>query len=225
MLKSRGDHPPDVRGRFTGKFPTPALLVAPTSVVTNWEREVRRFTPDLTTLIHQGASRPRGEEFTRAAQQVDMALTSYALVRQDAEMMQSIRWLMVILDEAQNIKNATTKQAQAARKIGAQAQWRAALTGTPVENRLTELWSIFQFLNPDYLGSQQDFYNRFAKPIERTNDATATKRLRSLVSPFILRRVKTDPSVISDLPQKNEMKVFCNLTKEQATLYEAVVRD
>ena len=105
------------------------------------------------------------------------------------------------------------------------AQWRAALTGTPVENRLTELWSIFQFLNPGYLGSQQDFLDRLARPIERSGDAAATQQLKSLVGPFILRRVKTDPAVISDLPEKNEMKVYCSLTKEQATLYQAVVRD
>ena len=99
------------------------------------------------------------------------------------------------------------------------------MTGTPVENRLTELWSIFQFLNPGYLGSQQDFLDRLARPIERSGDEAATKQLKSLVGPFILRRVKTDPAVISDLPEKNEMKVYCSLTKEQATLYQAVVRD
>ncbi|MBI5303750.1 MAG: DEAD/DEAH box helicase [Chloroflexi bacterium] len=202
----------------------PALVICPTSVVSNWERELSRFAPDLRVHIHHGATRKKTELAQHAAQ-ADVVLSSYALLHRDVEQLAQVAWSDVILDEAQNIKNPTTKQAQAARKIGANAEWRAALTGTPVENRLTELWSIFQFLNPDFLGSQNDFYNRFAKPIERTNDANATKRLKSLVSPFILRRVKTDPNVISDLPQKNEMKVFCNLTKEQATLYEAVVRD
>jgi SNF2 family DNA or RNA helicase len=129
----------------------------------------------------------------------------------------------VVLDEAQNVKNAATKAARVARKLT--ARWRAALTGTPVENRLSELWSLFQFLNPGLLGSADEFRKRFANPIERANDAGATRRLKGLVAPFILRRVKTDRSIIRDLPEKNEMKVFCPLTREQATLYEAVVRD
>jgi len=212
------------RARASRKTDKPALVICPTSVVSNWERELARFAPDLRALIHHGATRKKNDLATQAAHS-DVVLSSYALLHRDQEHLAQIKWGDVILDEAQNIKNPTTKQAQAARRIGEKAEWRAALTGTPVENRLTELWSIFQFLNPDYLGSQNDFYNRFAKPIERTSDAEATKRLKSLVSPFILRRVKTDPAVISDLPQKNEMKVFCNLTKEQATLYEAVVRD
>ena len=210
--------------RAQRKKTRPALVICPTSVVSNWERELSRFAPDLRVHIHHGATRKKTDLAKQAAQS-DVVLSSYALLHRDVEQLTQIQWGDVILDEAQNIKNPTTKQAQAARKIGANAEWRAALTGTPVENRLTELWSIFQFLNSDYLGSQNDFYNRFAKPIERTNDADATKRLKLLVSPFILRRVKADPNVISDLPQKNEMKVFCNLTKEQATLYEAVVRD
>jgi SNF2 family DNA or RNA helicase len=199
-------------------------VICPTSVVSNWQHELSRFAPDLRVLVHHGAARKK----TALAEQAvhhDVVLSSYALLHRDVEQLTAIDWGDVILDEAQNIKNPTTKQAQAARQIAGRAEWRAVLTGTPVENRLTELWSLFQFLNPDYLGSQKDFYERFAKPIERTNDADATQRLRALVGPFILRRVKTDPKVISDLPQKNEMKVFCNLTKEQATLYEAVVRD
>jgi SNF2 family DNA or RNA helicase len=129
----------------------------------------------------------------------------------------------VILDEAQNIKNPATRQAQVARKLP--AQWRAALTGTPVENRLSELWSIVHFLNPGYLGSEENFRHQLANPIERAGDPVATQKLKNLVGPFILRRVKSDPAVISDLPQKNEIKVYCNLTREQATLYQAVVRD
>lgn len=165
------------------------------------------------------------DDFAAQARKHDVVLSSYALLHRDLDALTQGEWSAVVLDEAQNIKNPTAKQTQAARKLGERAEWRAALTGTPLENRLTELWSIFQFLNPDYLGSQNDFYNRFAKPIERTNDAEATKRLKALVSPFILRRVKTDPHVISDLPDKNEMKVFCNLTREQATLYKAVAQD
>ncbi|MBN1147419.1 MAG: DEAD/DEAH box helicase [Anaerolineales bacterium] len=206
-----------------GSLPAPSLLVCPTSVVTNWEHEVRRFAPALETLIHQGAARLRGEEFVQAARSVDMVLTSYALARQDIEIMQSISWLGVILDEAQNIKNPSAKQTQAIRKLT--ADFRFALTGTPVENRLSELWSIMHFLNPGYLGSRQDFRSNFALPIERYGDQEATQQLKKIVGPFILRRVKTDPSVIQDLPEKIETKVYCHLTEEQATLYEAVVRD
>ena len=202
----------------------PALLICPTSVVGNWQRELARFAPDLRVLIHHGATRAKNELKQQAAQH-DIAISSYALLHRDEKHLSEVKWGNVILDEAQNIKNPSTKQAQAARKLAAGAQWRAALTGTPVENRLSELWSIFQFLNPGYLGSHSDFQERFARPIERAGDEAATQRLKSLVGPFILRRVKTDPNVISDLPQKNEMKVYCSLTKEQATLYEAVVRD
>ena len=206
-----------------GRLPGPSLLVCPTSVVTNWEREVQRFAPGLTVLVHQGANRLRDEEFAQAARQVDLVLTSYALMRQDAEMLQAFDWFGVILDEAQNIKNPTARQTQAARKLP--ADFRVALTGTPVENRLSELWSIMHFLNPGYLGTHQDFRTKFTLPIERYGDQDATHSLKKLISPFILRRVKTDPNVIQDLPDKLEMKVFCSLTEEQATLYQAVVED
>ena len=206
----------------SGALPGPSLLVAPTSVVTNWEREVRRFTPGLTTIIHQGPNRLRNSELLKAAQGADLVLTSYALMRQDIDTLQEVRWYGVILDEAQNIKNPAARQTQSARKI--KGDFRLALTGTPVENRLSELWSIMNFLNPGYLGPRQAFRTEFAVPIERYHDAEATTRLKSLVGPFILRRVKTDPRVIQDLPEKLETKVYCQLTEEQATLYEAVVQ-
>ena len=208
--------------RATGDGKRPALLICPTSVVGNWQRELTRFAPDLRTLAYHGTARKQ-VNLAEQAEQHDVIISSYALLHRDEKHLAEVKWGDVILDEAQNIKNPGTKQSQAARKLD--AQWRAALTGTPVENRLAELWSIFQFLNPGYLGSQQDFQERFARPIERASDPTATKRLKALVGPFILRRVKTDSSVISDLPDKNEIKVYCNLTKEQATLYQAVVRD
>ena len=208
--------------RAAGDGKRPALLICPTSVVGNWQRELSRFGPDLRVLAYHGAARKQ-VNLAEQATQHDVIISSYALLHRDEKHLAEVKWGDVILDEAQNIKNPTTKQAQAARKLD--AQWRAALTGTPVENRLAELWSIFQFLNPGYLGSQKDFQERLARPIERASDPAATKRLKSLVGPFILRRIKTDPTVISDLPEKNEMKVYCNLTKEQATLYQAVVRD
>ncbi len=206
-----------------GKLPGPVLLIAPTSVVVNWAKEAERFTPQLSTHVHQGLQRLRGPEFIAAARQHDIVATSYALVRRDAGDLKQIDWFGVVLDEAQNIKNPETKQAQLIRQLP--AGFRLALTGTPVENRLSELWSIMQFLNPGFLSSQRAFRQRFILPIERYDDEGAAARLRSLVSPFILRRVKTDPTVIQDLPEKQEVKDYCHLSSEQATLYEAVVRD
>jgi SNF2 family DNA or RNA helicase len=206
-----------------GPFPAPVLLVAPTSVVTNWQREFARFAPDLNVYIHRGAERLKDNAFQGEIQDKDVVLTSYPVIRRDGEMFQDMPWQAVILDEAQNIKNPSTKQTQAIRKL--KAEYRIALTGTPVENRLSELWSIMHFLNPGYLGSREHFRSKFALPIERYQDKEALQQMRQLVNPFILRRVKTDPSVISDLPEKVETKVYCTLTEEQATLYEAVVQD
>lgn len=204
-----------------GKLPGPVLLICPTSVVTNWQREVQKFSPSLTTLIHQGAGRLRGPEFIEKSRTVDLVLSSYAVVRQDAETIQSIAWWSVILDEAQNIKNSSTKQTQSIRKL--QASYRLALTGTPVENRLSELWSIMQFLNPGYLGSYENFRRYYSLPIERFGDKEAAGRLKKIVSPFILRRLKSDPAVIQDLPEKLELKDYVNLTQEQTDLYKTVV--
>ncbi|MCB0153296.1 MAG: DEAD/DEAH box helicase [Anaerolineae bacterium] len=206
-----------------GRLPAPVLIICPTSVVVNWAREIARFAPGLTSHIHQGADRLREEEFIKQAKATDMVLTSYAIARRDAETLQKIDWYSVILDEAQNIKNPEAKQTRAIRSLP--ADFRLALTGTPVENRLTELWSIMNFLNPGFLGSRSGFRQSFARPIERYGDEQATHRLKKMVGPFILRRVKTDPTVIQDLPDKQEMKVYCNLSEEQATLYESVVQE
>jgi SNF2 family DNA or RNA helicase len=205
-----------------GKLSGPVLLLCPSSVVYNWQREACRFTPALKTMVHQGTNRLRNSDFIETVNNVDLVLTSYAVLRMDAEIMHKVNWYGVIADEAQNIKNPSTKQSQAARKLN--SSFRFALTGTPVENRLTELWSIMNFLNPGYLGSLEKFRSEYAMPIERFGDMDTTHRLRQLVGPFILRRVKTDPTVIQDLPEKIEMKEFCNLTEEQATLYEAIVK-
>jgi len=207
----------------SGCLPAPILLICPTSVVTNWQVESEKFTPGLKTMTHQGSGRLHGNEFAAAVREVDMVLTSYALVRRDEEVLRQMEWLGVVLDEAQNIKNPNTKQAQVIRSLS--TGFRLALTGTPVENRLSELWSIMQFLNPGFLGGQKAFRKQFTLPIEKYGDEEATRTLRQLTRPFILRRLKTDPTVISDLPEKQEVKVYCNLSEEQATLYEAVVQD
>ncbi|HZG69701.1 MAG TPA: DEAD/DEAH box helicase, partial [Herpetosiphonaceae bacterium] len=187
----------------------------------NWVRELQRFAPSLRLMVHRGPDRRQGRIFAEAAGEHDVVLASYPLLARDCDTLVEVPWGSVVLDEAQNIKNAAAKQAQAARALDAGN--RVALTGTPVENRLTELWSIMAFLNPGYLGSEAAFRRELARPIERTGDPEARERLRRLTAPFVLRRLKTDPTIISDLPDKLEMKVYCSLTPEQATLYQAVV--
>ncbi len=199
----------------------PALVVCPTSVLVNWKREIERFAPSLRVMLHHGPNRLREGAFVEAAQAHDVVITSYAILHRDVETLARVPWSDVVLDEAQNIKNPHTKTAQAARQL--QAEFRLALTGTPIENRLSELWSIFAFLNPGYLGTLRQFRATFAIPIERYGSEEHTRRLRRLVGPFILRRVKTDRSIIKDLPPKLEIKVYVTLTQEQVTLYQAVV--
>lgn len=201
----------------------PTLVICPTSVVGNWRHELARFAPNLKVLVHHGPGRAAGEELEGAALEHDVVLSTYSLLHRDEASLGRVAWDGLVLDEAQNVKNASTRAAQAARAI--HSRWRVALTGTPVENRLADLWSIFEVTNPGYLGTAEEFRRQFATPIERASDADATARLKSLTAPFILRRVKTDRTVIADLPEKQEMKVYCSLTREQATLYEAVLQD
>jgi SNF2 family DNA or RNA helicase len=209
--------------REQGDPAAPTLLICPTSVVGNWQRELARFAPELRVLMHQGPERARDELFLAQAERHDVVLTSYPLLARDRELIGGLDWRTVVLDEAQHIKNSETRQARAARSLAAET--RIALTGTPVENRLTELWSIMAFLNPGYLGGESEFRQKFARPIERLGDSAATERLRKLTAPFVLRRLKTDPTIIADLPDKIEAKVYVPLTQEQATLYEATVRE
>lgn len=201
----------------------PILLICPTSVVNNWQKEASRFTPELPVMVHHGIERMRGEVFKTEAMEHAMVISSYALLTRDFETFKDLHWVGVVLDEAQNIKNPETKQAKAARAI--QADYRFALTGTPVENNVGDLWSIMEFLNSGFLGTQAEFKNKFFIPIQAARDTEASERLKRLTGPFILRRLKTDNTIIADLPEKMEMKVFCTLTKEQASLYEAVVKE
>lgn len=207
--------------REIGEAKGPTLLIVPTSLVGNWHREAERFSPQLRVLVHHGLDRLSGARFAEEAGASDIVVSTYALAHRDFEELSKVSWHRIVLDEAQNIKNAAAKQSQAARKLP--AIHRVAMTGTPVENRLSELWSILDFLNRDYLGSATDFRKRFAVPIERYHDTDRMTRLRELIRPFVLRRIKSDPNVEVDLPEKMEMKVFCNLTSEQAALYEAIV--
>jgi SNF2 family DNA or RNA helicase len=201
----------------------PTLVVCPMSLVGNWQREAERFTPDLKLHVHHGADRLSGEELTAALNEADLVITTYGLAARDQEALGEVKWARVVCDEAQNIKNAATRQARAVRTLPAQS--RIALTGTPVENRLSDLWSIMEFVRPGLLGSAERFRTRFAVPIERNGDEEAADRLKRITGPFVLRRLKTDKTIISDLPDKLEMKVWCNLTPEQASLYQATVSD
>ena len=201
----------------------PTLLVCPMSLVGNWQREATRFTPDLRVHVHHGADRLDGESLAEALAGADLVITTYGVATRDQAALGQVSWARVVCDEAQNIKNHATKQARAVRALPAAA--RIALTGTPVENRLSELWSIMEFTNPGLLGPAARFRERYAVPIERHGSPEAAQSLRRLTQPFMLRRLKTDKTIISDLPDKQEMKVFCNLTSEQASLYQATVTD
>jgi SNF2 family DNA or RNA helicase len=193
------------------------------SLVGNWQREAERFLPGLRVHVHHGSGRLAGAELVAALEAADLVITTYGLAAREVTALAGVGWRRVVCDEAQNIKNSSTRQARAVRAIPAAA--RVALTGTPVENHLAELWSIMEFTNPGLLGSAESFRSRYAVPIERHGDEDATATLKRLTGPFILRRLKTDRSVIADLPDKLEMKVWCNLTAEQATLYQATVEE
>ena len=201
----------------------PTLIVCPMSVVGNWTRELARFAPSLRVAVHHGPDRPKGAPFTAVHGEVDVILTTFALVARDRELLTAHRWRRVVVDEAQHVKNVRTAAAKALRKLP--AAHRIALTGTPVENRLEDLRAVIDLVNPGLLGSASTFRNRYAEPIERERNMDAVRRLSTLTSPFILRREKTDPAIISDLPEKTEITMRANLSVEQAALYRAVIDD
>jgi len=196
----------------------PTLLICPTSLLGNWEREIEKFAPSIPFFVHHGNNR---DDLPKTFKPHTIVLTTYGVARREEEIFGTRGWGMVVVDEAQAIKNAGSAQAKAVRKL--KAPFKLALTGTPIENRLLELWSILAFALPGYLGSESSFKERFATPIEKYRDPDAANELRQRVGPFILRRVKTDRAIIEDLPEKLEMKVYTQLTKEQALLYQARV--
>lgn len=200
----------------------PALLICPTSVIGNWQKEAERFAPSLRVHLHYGPHRAKGKSFAPSIAEADLVITSYTLAHLDIDELSSIAWGSLCLDEAQHIKNAHTKQASSIRRLN--ARHRIALTGTPVENRLSELWSIFEFLNPHYLGSFRQFQQRFVHPIEKEGNAERIAQVQRMIRPFLLRRMKKDPAIQLDLPDKHETKVFVSLTQEQAALYENVLQ-
>ena len=211
------------RSRSSRTRQNPTLIICPMSVVGNWKKEIECFAPSLDVMVHHGQNRLSGEDFLDEVRKNDVVLSTYALALRDQVEFSSVNWQCISLDEAQKIKNPAAKQTRAIKKL--EADYRVALTGTPVENRLSELWSIMDFLNPGYLGSVKEFHKSFALPIEKYRNKEKSETLRDLIRPFVLRRLKSDPKIIKDLPEKMEMKVFCNLSKEQASLYEAFVNE
>jgi SNF2 family DNA or RNA helicase len=203
-IMQRGDEHPGM----------PTLLVCPMSLVGNWQREAAKFTPDLRFYAHHGRDRLHGEHLR------DVIVTTYATATRDIDELAEYEWHRVVLDEAQAVKNSLARSSVAVRRL--RAGQRIALTGTPMENRLAELWSIMDFINPGILSTSESFRTRYAIPVERHGLAEPVQRLRKITRPYLLRRLKTDPQIIDDLPEKIEMKQYCQLTTEQASLYRAV---
>jgi SNF2 family DNA or RNA helicase len=207
-----------LRRHASGKPRHPSLVVCPTSVLGNWTHEIARFGPSLTVARHHGLHRD-----LERSRRADVVLTTYGLLARDADVLSGVPWDVVALDEAQAIKNPDSQRARAAVRL--QARHRIAMSGTPVENRLDELWSLMRFLVPGLLGLRGHFRRNVAIPVERFGDQDVAKRLRLGVSPFLLRRLKSDPTIISDLPDKIEQLEYCSLTSEQAKLYRRTVED
>ncbi len=209
-----------LKTRILGGEKDPVLLICPTSVIENWRREAEHFVPDLAVLVHHGIRRPRGDKFIESLVGKDLVISSYSLLHRDNETFKKAAWSGMILDEAQNIKNPETRQSKAARAI--KAQWHFALTGTPVENHVGDMWSIMEFLMPGLLPNKSRFVRDFMRPIQ-AGETEALQKIKKITGPFILRRLKTDKNIISDLPEKIETEVFCSLNKEQASLYGVVL--
>ena len=195
----------------------PTLVVAPTSVCANWLTEARRFAPTLRLVPFGGADR---QAQLADLGPFDLVVTSYGLLHQEAALLTGVAWQTVVLDEAQAIKNSTTRRSQAAMHL--QAQFRLITTGTPIENHLGEFFTLFHFINPGLLGSRERFNERFAAPIERHNDREAGRRLKKLIQPFILRRLKAQ--VLEELPPRTEVLLEVELSPEETAFYEALRR-
>lgn len=191
-----------------------SLVVCPTTLLGNWVKELHGFAPSLNVSVYHGPDRKLDEK-------ADIIITTFAVLRIDIEEIKKKSWGLLVIDEAQNIKNPDTSQTLAVKSL--KAEFKIAMTGTPVENRLTELWSIFDFINKGYLGSLREFQKRYAVPIEKFKQTNRAEKLKLSISPFVLRRLKTDKSVISDLPEKVVLDEYCYLSKTQAALYESTL--
>ncbi|AWR95258.1 DEAD/DEAH box helicase [Acidianus brierleyi] len=197
---------------------SPSLVICPLSVLKNWEEELTKFAPDLSFLVFH-KNRIKFKSNLNNITKFDVVLTTYNILLRDTEL-RNVEWNYIVLDEAQNIKNPNAKISKAIREL--KSKYRLALTGTPIENKVDDLWSIMSFLNPGLLGSYNEFKERFANPI-KNGDPKVKEELRSIISPFVLRRTKYDKEIINDLPEKIETNVYCNLSTEQAAMYKAQV--
>ncbi|WP_296808038.1 DEAD/DEAH box helicase [uncultured Methanobrevibacter sp.] len=193
----------------------PTLIIVPPTLISNWEQEINKFTPELSYYIYHGSNR------IFPIDDYDIILTSYSVVRLDLEMFLDRKWLICVIDEAQNIKNPSTQQTKAIKSVDAFN--KIALTGTPIENKLTDYWSIFDFVNKGYLSTPSEFKTNFITPIERLGDESVLEKLKTMAKPFVLRRLKTDEDIKKELPEKVVNDIYCGLSKKQIKLYNAIV--
>ena len=193
------------------------LIIVPPTLISNWENEIKKFTPELTYHIYHGSNR------TFPLEEYDIILTSYGVVRLDLDMFLDKTWLLCVIDEAQNIKNPNTEQTKAIKSVNAST--KIALTGTPIENRLMDYWSIFDFVNKGYLSTKDDFKRNYVMPIEKLEDPEVLENLKTIAKPFVMRRLKTDDDIKKELPDKLVNDIYCTLTKKQIRLFNAILEE
>lgn len=194
------------------------LVVVPTSLLGNWQREIEKFAPSLSFGIYHGSARKMPD-----TKKTDVVITTYGVARSDEKKIAALNWAAVVIDESQNIKNPSALQTKAIKKI--KAPIRIAMSGTPVENRLLDYWSVLDFTLPKYLGSQKYFKETYGRPIQGERDQAVADRFRSLIAPFVMRRLKSDKRIISDLPDKVTQDEFCSMVPAQVALYKSVVEE
>lgn len=193
----------------------PSLIIVPPTLISNWENEIKKFTPELTYYIYHGSNR------TFPFEEYDIILTSYGVVRLDLDIFMDKTWFLCVIDEAQNIKNPNTQQTRAIKSV--KAKTKIALTGTPIENKLTDYWSIFDFVNKGYLSSLDSFKANYVMRIERLEETKTLEKFKTITKPFVLRRLKTDDNIKDELPDKIVNDIYCSLTKKQILLYNAIM--
>jgi len=195
----------------------PSLIIVPPTLISNWENEIKKFTPELSYYIYHGSNR------TYPLEEYDIILTSYGVVRLDLDLFLDETWLLCVIDEAQNIKNPNTEQTKAIKSVNATT--KIALTGTPIENKLMDYWSIFDFVHKGYLSTKDDFKRQFVMSIEKLEDEETLHELRTIAKPFVLRRLKTDDDIKKELPEKFINDIYCTLSKKQVKLYNAILEE
>ena len=211
------------RSPSTSNALRPFLIVAPLTLLSNWRHEFAKFAPGLKVYVHQGENRQLSRGFKLMTKDCDVVITSYSLLVRDYSILRETDWEGLVLDEAQAIKNPDTQVARATRSLGARK--RVALTGTPIENSVSDVWSLEEYLNPTFLGDRKSFADRFVKPIAVDERTRAAKRLRRALEPFVLRRLKSDPEIVGELGEKREVKEYCTLSPIQRNEYEAVLEE